>query len=344
MFFDRRAKTKPLAEFLRRLGMSLESGIDIRKALASEVNRAAPSMRDEVESIQVDVAAGQSLTQAFSHCGDFFPPLVRELIDVGEQTGQLPEVLKQLHKHYEMRMELRRMFISGITWPMMQLGIALFVFGFLIWVAGFIESVTGSKTDLLGLGLTGTRGLVIYLFFLAAVAVGGWCFYRAIVLGKLWVAPIQRAILKVPMLGGAMRTLAIARFAWTLQLATATALDVKRSLRLALNSTHHVEFTSQVAEVEAAIQRGREIHETLADTGAFPIEFIHAVQVGEESGRLTESLEILARQYQEESRRSLSILTQFAGYAVWAAVALVIILIIFRLFGRYLGTMHELSR
>src|SRR5262245_61128560 len=101
MFFDRRVKTKPLTEFLRRLGMSLESGIDIRKALDSEVRRSAPSMKAEIESIQGDVAMGRTLTQALNHCGEFFPPLVRELVEVGEQTGHLPEVLKQLAEHYE---------------------------------------------------------------------------------------------------------------------------------------------------------------------------------------------------------------------------------------------------
>src|SRR5690349_11625501 len=110
MFFERRVKTKPLAEFLRRMGMSSESGIDIRRALASEVNRAPPSMRAQVESIEADVAVGKTLTQGFNRCGEYFPSLVRELVDVGEQTGHLPEVFKQLAEHYEQRMAMRREF------------------------------------------------------------------------------------------------------------------------------------------------------------------------------------------------------------------------------------------
>jgi type IV pilus assembly protein PilC len=341
MLFDRRIKTKPLSEFLRRMGMSAESGIDIRRALASEVNRAPPSMRAEVESIESDVAVGKSLTQAFNRCGEFFPPLVRELVDVGEQTGHLPEVFKQLAEHYELRMSMRKQFISSITWPMIQFGIALAVFGLLIWISGFITGLTGNKTDLLGLGLTGTSGLVAYLLFLAVVAGGIWYLYMSAMRGALWVAPLQRAVYKVPMLGKALRTMAIARFAWTLHLATHTALDVKKCLRLALNSAHHVEFTSQIPQVEAGIQRGDQIHEVLSATGSFPSEFIHAIEVGEDSGRLTESLGIVARQYQDESRRALAILTQFAGYAVWGAVALLIILLIFKLFGNYVGTINQ---
>ncbi|MCC7083709.1 MAG: type II secretion system F family protein [Pirellulales bacterium] len=341
MLFDRRAPTKPLAEFLRRLGMSLESGIDIRRALASEVNRSPASMRAEVESIEADVATGRTLAQGFDRCGEFFPPLARELVDVGEQSGHLPEVLKQLTEHYEQRMAMWKQFVGSITWPMVQFGIAIFVLGFLIWISGVIEGITRAKTDILGMGLTGTRGLVVYLVFLGAAAVGILCLYRSIMRGELWVAPIQRAIFKVPMLGQSLQTMAIARFAWTLHLTTHTALDVKKCLRLALKSTHHVEFTSQISAVEAGIQRGNEIHEVLAATHVFPSEFIHAVQVGEESGRLTESLGVVARQYQDESRRALAILTQFAGYAVWAVVAVLIILLIFRLFGSYVGAINQ---
>jgi type IV pilus assembly protein PilC len=341
MFFDRRVKTKPLTDFLRRLGMSLESGIDIRKALDSEVRRSPPSMKAEVESIQGDVAMGRTLTQAMNHCGEYFPPLVRELVEVGEQTGHLPEVLKQLAEHYELRMQMWKQFLGSITWPMVQFGIALSVLGFLIWISGVIEGITRTKTDLLGLGLTGTSGLVVYLAFLAVIAAAVWYIVMSIRRGKLWVAPIQRAVFKVPMLGKALRTMAIARFAWTLNLTTHTALDVRKSLTLALNSTHHVEFTSQIPDVQAGIQRGNEINEVLAATGAFPIEFIHAVQVGEESGRLSESMGILAQQYQDESRRALAILTQFAGYGVWAAVALLIILLIFKLFGTYVGAINQ---
>lgn len=341
MFFDRRVKTKPLSDFLRRLGMSLESGIDIRKALESEVRRSPPSMRAEVESIQGDVAMGRTLTQAMNHCGEYFPPLVRELVDVGEQTGHLPEVLKELTGHYELRTQMWKQFLASITWPMVQFGIALFVLGFLIWVSGVIEGITRAKTDLLGLGLTGTKGLVIYLAFLAAMAAAVWYFVMSIRRGKLWVAPIQRALFKVPALGGALRTLAIARFAWTLHLTTHTALDVRKCLALALNSTHHVEFTSRIPDVQAGIQQGHEINEVLAATGAFPTEFIHAVQVGEESGRLSESMGILAEQYQDESRRALAILTQIAGYVVWAMVAVVIIVMIFKLFGTYVGAIND---
>src|SRR5262249_493472 len=151
---------------------------------------------------------------------------------------------------------------------------AIAVVGFLIWFSGVITRATGNPTDLLGVGLTGEVGFLIYVGILVAIAAGIYLTYRAIIAGKLWASPIQRAILRVPMLGGAIRTLAIARFAWTLQLTLGAAIDVKRALSLALASTHNVEFTDHTAYIQEMTTRGQSIHETLAKTRVFPTELI----------------------------------------------------------------------
>jgi hypothetical protein len=75
---------------------------------------------------------------------------------------------------------------------------------------------------------------------------------------------------------------------------------------------------------------GREIYEALSDTGVFPREFLDTLEVGERAGRLPESMAILSRQYQEQARRSMATLTVLAGFGVWAMVAALIILMIFR--------------
>ena len=72
---------------------------------------------------------------------------------------------------------------------MIQLGMALLVVGFLIWVSALIKRTTGNPTDLLGVGLTGEFGLLVYLVLLALVAAGIYMAYRAVVTGKAWVAP-----------------------------------------------------------------------------------------------------------------------------------------------------------
>jgi type IV pilus assembly protein PilC len=336
-----RPTTKSLVEFLRRLAIALEAGVDIRRALQNEALRSGHGMRWHVIAISNSVNKGSALAEAIEATGDYFPKLMRELISVGERTGHLPEVLKQLVENYEEQLALSRVFWTTISWSLVQLCIALGVVGFLIWFSAVIHRMTGNPTDLLGLGLTGEWGLLVYLVFLGVVAFGIFVVYRATITGQLWVAPIQRLLLRIPMLGSALRKLSIARFAWTLHLTLATALDVKQSLLLSLASTHNVEFTDRAARMEQVISRGHPIHEAMTEARVFPMELIHTVQVGEESGRLEETLANVARQELDSARNAFAILTRIAGWVVWFLVAGLIIALIFRMAGVYIGGINQ---
>jgi type II secretory pathway component PulF len=93
--------------------------------------------------------------------------------------------------------------------------------------------------------------------------------------------------------------------------------------------------------VLAAVRQGHEVYEALAETGAFPPQFVDMVRVGEESGTLVESMAHLAEQYQERARLAMGVLTVLMGVAVFALVGLVIIFLIFRIFGFYANTLND---
>ena len=70
-----------------------------------------------------------------------------EMLEAGDQTGHVDAVLLRLAEHYEHLLTLRRIFLVGILWPAIQLVLAIFVIGLLIWVLGFVG------TDILGWGM-----------------------------------------------------------------------------------------------------------------------------------------------------------------------------------------------
>ena len=71
------------------------------------------------------VNQGGTLSAGLTATGDFFPPLFREMVLVGEQSGHLGEVLKQLANHYQNQLTLRRNFLASITWPAIELFLAV---------------------------------------------------------------------------------------------------------------------------------------------------------------------------------------------------------------------------
>ncbi len=118
MIFSPRIKQLELASLCRRLGVALESGVDVRRVFAREAGgRTSGALRQHLETISKAISDGDSLHAALEQTGSFFPQLFREMVLVGEQSGQGAEVFRQLADHYEHQVKLRRMFVSSIIWP-----------------------------------------------------------------------------------------------------------------------------------------------------------------------------------------------------------------------------------
>lgn len=330
---------RDLAGLSRRLATSLEAGVDVRRVLEREANGRTPSrLRRRLEDLRRKVASGHSLADAVDANHDFFPPLFCEMTDLGEHTGHLSEVYRHLADHYEHQLRLRRIFLASITWPMVQLTAALLVIGVVIWVTGVLAA---EPVDVLGFGLVGDEGLKLYVGMIFVAVVSGVLVYRLLKSSFAVAAPLQKALLRVPLLGGPLRTLALARLAWSMHLTLETGMPLRRALPIALRSTQNALYIQDTDQILRAIASGHEITEALAATGRYPAEFLERLRVGEESGRLPESMEILSRQYQEEALQAIRVLTTLAGFAVWALVALFIIFFILRLAMFYVGAINE---
>jgi type IV pilus assembly protein PilC len=342
MLFSPRVPLKTLAALCRRLSIALVAGIDMRTVWAREAEQArGRTLQRHLADISQAVNQGESLSATIAATGDFFPPLFRELTEVGEQSGHQGEVFAQLADHYQGQVAMRRAFLAAIAWPMLQLAVAVFVVGLLIWVVDFISEMTGATVDILGFGLVGNRGLAIYLAIVATAGVLLLLLIRLVSRGLVNMRPLQRIAVRLPAIGPALQSIALARLAWSMHLTMNAGMEVRKALRLSLRSTRTARYTDQIEPIEARISGGTSIYEAFNASGCFPPDFLDALHVGEESGKLVESMAGLSRQYQDHARAALATLTVFAGFAVWAMVALLIIALIFRIFMFYLGAIND---
>jgi type IV pilus assembly protein PilC len=336
--FSPRIGTNHLVGLCRRLSTSLEAGIDARTVWAREAQRASGFLKSHLLDISDAVNQGQSLTDALAPTRDYFPPLFRELVAVGEQTGHLDAVFAQLADHYQSQLTMRRTFLGVIAWPIIELVLSLGVIALAIW----LPSAMGLQVDLLGFGLTGNRGLAIYVLSLATIAASVWLIVRAARRGAVWTRPFQRLLLRIPGIGGPLQTLALSRLAWTLHLTMNTSMDVRRSLALSLRSTQNPRYIAQIPTIDAEIVGGNSIHESFRAAGGFPADFLDTLAVGEQSGKMVESMGTLARQYQDRARIAMAALAVVAGVAVMMMIAGLIIAMIFRIYiTSYLGPINE---
>jgi type II secretory pathway component PulF len=288
------------------------------------------------------VNRGDTLSAALARTGELFPPLFREIVDVGEKTGTLGRVFHRLENHYRKSVELQRMFLMAIAWPMIELALAIFVIGLMIWILGVIaQRNNGQAIDILGFGLVGSRGLLIYTNFIIAVGLVITGLIVAARRGALWTRPLQHAVMRIPGIGRSLEKIALARLTWALHLTMNVDMDLRQVAPLVLRATGSDYYVQHTQEVVSLVAAGHPLHEAFGVTGVFPDDFLESLEVAEESGAVVESMERLSKRYEDEAQLALKVLTTIAGVAVALLVMGLIILMIFRIAGFYIGTIND---
>ncbi|MEQ8786601.1 MAG: type II secretion system F family protein [Pirellulaceae bacterium] len=322
--------TRQLAQLCDRAAVSLEAGIDVRRVWEKESLRGAPAQRQHAAAVSRRIGAGDSLADALADEGGFYPPLFCEMVRVGEETGRLEAVFHRLADHYQHLLQLQRTFLAGITWPLLQLVGAIGIIALFIVITGMLG------VDPLGLGISGMPLLALYLLLvtMAAAAVAT----PIIGVQRGWFGPAPMlAAMKIPVVGSCLRMMALARMAWSLGMAIDAGMDARRSMRLAIRSTHNPYYLTHEEPVDREILAGREMHEALRSAGDYPADFVDVLETGELTGQVTESMVRLSEDYRLRSQHLLNTLTVIGGVLIFLLVALLIGGLIIMMFRNYLS-------
>jgi type II secretory pathway component PulF len=330
---SRKLGTADLIDLCRALRYSLSGGMMMTDAIGLLSREGTPKVRRATATLVTELKAGWSLQEALEKQGNTFPPLFRALAAVGEETGNLPEIMGELEKYYIAQQKLQRDFISDITWPAIQFVLAVFVIAGMIVVLGMIPlNPSGERTDPLGLGLLGVDGAITFLCWVFGAVAVLFLLVRLLLYMAGRFPRLQRLLFAIPVLGPCLRALALTRLCIALRLMLDTRMSVLKAIRLAFLATDNAAFRGAAPTVEGAIRRGNTIADSFGQTAVIPQPFRSAVAVAEESGRLPEMCAVQAENYDEQARRRLSTLNKAAGVGIWLLVAVFIILAIFRIF------------
>jgi type IV pilus assembly protein PilC len=347
IMFASRIPLKTLAILCKSLATMLHSGVALLKTLEIASRKTGNARcRQKLADVRSEVQQGTDIAQALKNQNGYFPELMTDMVSVGEQSGALPEVLDGLAAHYENIVRLRRMLIGMITLPAIQLIAAILVVALVILILGILGETRGAGSkppDMLGLGLVGVSGALKWLamtFGSIFAVIGGYYLVAHVFRRKRF---LDVALMKIPVLGGCMRSFAIARFSWAFALTQQTGMPISRSLELSFRATGNGAFVGAAPAVCDCVLNGDELSEALQISRLFPEEYLSLVQVGETSGTVPETLERLSPQFEEQARRSLAALAVALGWLVWAIVAIFIIFIIFSVVLKYVGIINAAS-
>jgi type II secretory pathway component PulF len=333
---SRPLSTVMLLEFARSIRFFLSSGMTLRDGMRVLAERGTPRIRRVARNIGKELAAGWSFQAALEHQGRKFNSLFQALATVGEETGRLPEVMKDLENYYEMRRKQQAQLRAQAMLPILQFIAAVTVVAGLVYIMGQLpqQVVAGQKKpfDPLGLGLVGAQGaitFVSYVFGTIAAAILTFLVLKMLLRQR---AIVERLILFVPILGPCLRDLALTRFSFAMQLMLDSSMSILTTIRLAFRSTDNPAYIAATGRAEAHLKRGNSLLAGLTDSRLFPYSYLSSVAIGEESGHLPEVMRQLAEFHDERAKKGIEWITRILGTTLWLVIAGFVIFLIFSVF------------
>ncbi|MDR0610427.1 MAG: type II secretion system F family protein [Planctomycetaceae bacterium] len=330
---------KQLSGFCRRVGISVNAGLNLIDAVKREASRQRHSKL--WQSVAVSLENGYSLAESLRPFKKQLGEMFTALIEVGEESGHLGEMLTDLADYYDQMIQIRRDFLKSLTLPITELIVAIIIVGIMILVLGVIEQLTGQRVDLLGWGLVGITGFVRYVIFLAVTGSLGVFLYRFLKGNIQRSRPVHYVLLRIPKIGRMLKTLALMRLTWGLHLTMRTGMDVSRALTLSFQGSGFAPICDQLPVILDTVENGGTLADAFQAAEYLDDDLLSSVDSGEQSGNLPELMHKLTDQYFQESLLNLKILSVSGGFAVYGCIAVCIIFIIFRLFSFYIGIINE---
>jgi len=294
--------------FCRHLGVMIESGMSLSRALAVLCNQEKnKNLKKTIEGLAANVKKGISLADAMAKYPKVFNAVFVSMVRVGEVSGNLEEILKilanQLEKDYKLISKVRGAMIypAVIVSLMVILGIVMMTF--------VIPKLTQIFKDFgAGLPLT-TRIIIAVSDFMANNVILVFASLFGLVFGFIFFSRqeqgkriFHKIYLKLPVLGQIVSKVNSARFSRILGSLLESGVSLIEALKITSDTLGNYYFKKIVLKSSNDVQKGVSLSKILKDdkNETFPYLVIQMLEVGEETGKTSSILLKLAEFYEED--------------------------------------------
>lgn len=301
--------------FTRQLSSMLSSGLTLLKALQifkEQIENEA--MVEIVSGIINDIEEGKTFSYAIAKYPQVFSPIYVSSIKAGESSGLLDKVLLRLADNLEKEAKLRGTVKSALMYPAIVVILMLLVL-FLMMV--FVIPQLSSLYENLGVPLPLPTQIVVSLsaflgtfwplvFALIGVLIFLFRRWRKTPDGQIIV---DNLILRIPVFGKLTSQTIIAEFSRTLGLLIGTGTLVVESLLEAADTTGNVHYKNAISEISKQVEKGVPIGEAMSAHSLFPPMLVQLVKIGEQTGKMDESLTKASEYFENEVNQTVKTLT-----------------------------------
>jgi len=306
LFQSKKIKLKDISLFCKQMSVMLESGIPLNNAVdILEQQATSKNLKSSLKIVSKSLKEGSQLSKAMLDQEGMFPDLLIRMVQAGEKTGKLDEVLEKMSEHYNKELKTSRQIRGAMIYPAVLAFLAVAAVLALLYVV--IPSFSGIfeqsgmamplPTRIVLAASNFVRSYWYILFGVTGILVFLFLRYRSTEAGRYQLDRLQ---LNLPVIKGPMQKIVTARFASTLAILTSAGIPLVEAIESAAATTNNAVVIEKMKIANEGLQKGERLTGMITATGLFPPMMLSMVKIGEESGSLESMLVKTSDYYEEE--------------------------------------------
>ncbi|MBA3581434.1 MAG: type II secretion system F family protein [Gammaproteobacteria bacterium] len=265
-----------------------------------------PYLKDVTTDLIEAIRSGKTFSEALSQHPDVFDVVMVNMVRVGEASGRLAEVMKEIHGMLEWQDELIAQSKRMLIYPLFVLiavlcGILLIMTYLVPQLIPFMK-MSGQVMPWHTLLLISVSKWTVKYWWLIftivglAIALYPWCLKRY----PAFRYKIDEWKLRAPILGNVLYKIKLARFCHYFALTYKSGINLIDAMRLIRPVLANVVLEEALLRAQEKIAEGKRLSDAFAHTGVFPNMVVRMLRIGESAGSLDESLDNVSHYYNRE--------------------------------------------
>ena len=304
--FGRKLKPRDLSVFCRQFVSILESGVAMKEALAMlEEQTENKTLKKSIAEVLTNIEKGNSLADAMRGESHVFPPMLINMVEAGESSGNLEMAFSRMAEQFEKEAKLKATVRKATVYPIVLIFACIGVIGVMLLyvIPIFIDMFKEIDMEMPAftmfvMGLSEWAGTHVYIIVGVAVAIFAayQAYYRTEVVRK----NIDKIKMKMPLFGQLVVKSNCSRFARTASTLLAAGVPMIDCLDIVSRIVNNIHYSMAIQNAREEVMKGIPLSEPLRDAGIFPPMVYHMTGIGEETGNIEQMLNKLADYYDEE--------------------------------------------
>lgn len=300
-------KSKDVSIFSRQLATMMDAGVPLVQGFEiigrGHENKA---MQELLLNVKTDIEGGSTLSDALGKHPYHFDELYCNLVQAGEHAGILDAILDKIATYKEKTESIKAKIKKALFYPTAVIAVAFIITAILmIFVIPMFETLfAGFGADLPAI----TRFVINLSKFFQT---WWWALFGGIGLSIYGLAELKkrsvkfnhildRALLKLPIIGNILEKAAIARFSRTLATMFAAGVPLVEAMVSVSGAVGNIVFKDAVLIMKDEVATGTQLNVAMNQSGLFPNMVVQMAAIGEEAGSVDTMLSKVADFYEEE--------------------------------------------